>query len=38
VNEDVEVILSKHRNGPLGTINMAFLKENLNFLEYDKEG
>ena len=35
-NEEVELILAKHRNGPLGTINMAFLKEDLNFIEYER--
>lgn len=30
-DEIVEVILSKHRNGPLGTIKVAFLKDSLKF-------
>lgn len=33
INEEIEVILSKHRNGPLGTIKVAFLKDNLEFRE-----
>ena len=29
-----EVIISKHRNGSLGTVTLEFIKENVKFVDY----
>ncbi len=34
--EEPELIIAKHRNGPIGNIKMYFMKETLDFLEYEE--